>query len=342
MNSRERVLCSISHGRPDRTPKGDLAIEAKLERELAKMGGYDGDSPNELRLAALRFLGADIAHVHDYPVQPIGNDPQGRPLYHGAFGEEFALGEYGHALIKPALTDASEAFGYHMPSTELFSSQKINYFRREKDLFISAQVGGPISNLTWALGVENMMVWCLTEPEAMLAFANQLVEFEVLRANYFLDHGADAILIADDIAHNTGPFMRPNTMGRFAWPFYKMMIGRIKARRNVPVFLHTDGDIRTLLQQIADCGFDGLQSLQPSANMDILAVKRQYGSRLCLWGNLDLDRLMTFGTPLEVAEKTRWLCRNIGYDGGFILSTCNILIDAIPIENVVAMYTAAE
>jgi hypothetical protein len=24
MNGRERVLCSISHGRPDRTPKGDL------------------------------------------------------------------------------------------------------------------------------------------------------------------------------------------------------------------------------------------------------------------------------------------------------------------------------
>ena len=48
MNGRERVLCSISHGRPDRTPKGDLVIEAKLERELAKMGGCDGDNPNEL------------------------------------------------------------------------------------------------------------------------------------------------------------------------------------------------------------------------------------------------------------------------------------------------------
>lgn len=342
MNSRERVLCSISHGRPDRTPKGDLAIEAKLERELAKMGGYEGDNPNELRLTALRFLGADIAHVHDYPVQPIGNAPQGRPLYRGAFGEEFALGEYGYALIKPALSDASEAFDYRMPPTELFTSEKINFFRREQDLFISAQVGGPIGNMTWALDMRNMMVWCSTKPEAMLAFANQIAEFEVLRALYFLDHGADAILIADDIAYNRGPFMGPKIMDRFAWPFYKMMIGRIKAKRNVPVFLHTDGDIRTLLPQIADCGFDGLQSLQPSANVDILAVKRQHGSCLCLWGNLDLDRLMTFGTPLEVAEQTRWLCRNIGYDGGFLLSTCNILIDAIPIENVIAMYTAVE
>jgi uroporphyrinogen decarboxylase len=342
MNSRERVLCSISHGRPDRTPKGDLAIEPKLERQLAKAGGCDGDNPNELRLAALRFLGADIAHVHDYPVQSLGSDSQGRPVFHGAFGEEFVVGEFGHALNKPALSDPTEAFDYRRPSTELFTSEKIEFFRQEQDLFTSAQVGGPIGNLTWALGMENMMVWCLTDPEAMLAFANQTVEFEILRACYFLDHGADAILIADDIAHNTGPFMRPNTMERFAWPFYKQMIARIKACRNVPVFLHTDGDIRTLLPRIVECGFDGLQSLQPSANVDILAVKQKYGDRLCLWGNLDLDRLMTFGTPGEVEAQTRWLCRNIDTDGGYILSTCNILIDAVPLENAVAMYRAAE
>jgi hypothetical protein len=44
----------------------------------------------------------------------------------------------------------------------------------------------------------------------------------------------------------------------------------------------------------------------------------------------------------EVAEQVRWLCRNIGADGGFILSTCNILIDAIPLENAVATYKMAE
>jgi uroporphyrinogen decarboxylase len=76
--------------------------------------------------------------------------------------------------------------------------------------------------------------------------------------------------------------------------------------------------------------------------MDIAAVKKQYGDRLCLMGNLDLNRLMPFGTPAEIAEQVRWLCRTIGTDGGFILSTCNILIDAIPMDNAVAMYRAAE
>jgi uroporphyrinogen decarboxylase len=342
VNGRERVFCALRHARPDRTPKGDLAIEARLMQALAEAGGYTGDDANARYLAALRFLGADIAHVHDYPVEAIGDDAQGRPLFHGAFGEEFAINDYGHALVKPALADPSAAFTYAMPSLDLFSPEKIAFFRREQDLFVTAQVGGPISSLGWALGMETMMVWCLTEPEAMLTFAHRIIEFEIARACRFLDHGADAILIADDIAYNSGPFLRPASMARFAWPFYTDMIRRITGHRDVPVLLHTDGDIRKLLPAIVACGFDGLQSLQPSAGMDILAVKRQYGDQLCLWGNLDLDRLMTFGTPAEVAAQTRWLCRNIGVDGGFILSTCNILVDAVPLENALAMYRAAE
>jgi uroporphyrinogen decarboxylase len=342
MNGRERVFCALQHCRPDRTPKGDLAIEGRLMHTLAESGGYMGEDANSQLLSALRFLGADIAHVHDYPVQPLSGETRGRPMYRGAFGEEFACNDYGFALVKPALANSAEALEYSLPSPDLFSAEKIDFFRREQDLFVTAQVGGPISSLDWTLGMQNMLIWCHTNADAMLAFARQLVAYEIDRACRFLDHGADAIVIADDIAYNGGPFMRPTTMTRFAWLFYCEMIQRIKAYRRVPVFLHTDGDIRTLLPQIVACGFDGLQSLQPSAQMDILAVKQQYGDRLCLWGNLDLNHLMTFGTPEEIAEQARWLCRNIGADGGFILSTCNILIDAIPVENVLAMYRAAE
>jgi uroporphyrinogen decarboxylase len=341
MNSRERVLCAIRHSRPDQTPKGDLAIEARLMRSLAESGGYRGEDANGQLLAALRLLEADIAHVHDYPVQTLSEDAQGLPVYRGAFGEEFAISEYGSALVKPAFAAPAEAFDYSLPDPDLFSAGKIDFFRADENLFITAQVGGPISSLDWALGMQNMLIWCHTDADAMLAFARQLVAFETGRACRFLDHGADAIVIADDMAYNSGPFMRPASMTRFAWPFYTEMIQRIKAHRCVPVFLHSDGDIRTLLPQIVACGFDGLQSLQPSAQMNILEVKRQYGGQLCLWGNLDLNHLMTFGTPEEIAEQARWLCRNIGADGGFILGTCNILIDAIPVENALAMYHAA-
>lgn len=342
MTARERMMTALSHRCPDRTPKGDLSIEPKLEKALAATVGFTSGQPLPRRLAALRALNADLAHVHEYPVEPIGTDPAGCPVFRGAFGEEFACGEYGHTLVKRALQDPAEAFDYVAPSLDRATTTALEFFRRESDLFVSAQIGGPVSSLDWSLGMEDMLVWCLTDEEAMAAFAQKLMEFEIGRACRFLDHGADLILIADDIAFNSGPLLPAATMDVLAWPFYADMIRRIKAHRDVPVFLHTDGDIRTLLDKIVECGFDGIQSIQPSAGMDIVAVKKQYGDRLCLMGNLDLDRLMPFGTPAEIDTEVRRLCRTVGHDGGFILSTCNILIDAIPIQNALAMYRAAE
>ncbi|MEI6514723.1 MAG: uroporphyrinogen decarboxylase family protein [bacterium] len=339
---RQRVIDAIRHVRPDRTPKGDLAIEPKLLGALAKAGGFTGENPQHRRLAALRHLNADLAHVHEYPVQAIGTDGEGRPVFRGAFGEEFACAEYGHTLVRRALSEPAEAFDYVAPSLELATTADLDFFRKESDLFVSAQIGGPLSQMDWTLGLEEMMIWCLTDTDAMVAYARAMMEFEVGRALRFLDHGADMILIADDMAYNTGPFLPEACMEPLAWPFYADMIRRIKAHRDVPVFLHTDGDIRTLLDKIVGCGFDGLQSLQPSAGMDIEAVKKQYGDRLCLMGNLDLNRLMPFGTPAEITAEVHRLCRTIGADGGFILSTCNILVDAIPLDNAVAMYRATE
>jgi len=197
------------------------------------------------------------------------------------------------------------------------------------------------------LAIQNDLLRSLIGPESynnmnvtdkMKALTEKVIAYEVSRAKTFLDHGTDAILIADDIAYNTGLFLPPRIMDELAWPFYKGMIGEIKAHRDVPIFLHTDGDIRSVIGNIVDCGFDGLQSIQPSAGMDIEEVKREYGGRLCLMGNMDLDHLMPFGTPEEVAKQVKWLCNNISKDGGFILSTCNILTNMIPPANVLAMY----
>ena len=158
MNSRERVFSALRHCRPDRTPKGDLGIEAKLMHALAESGGYAGEDANEQLLAATRHLEADIVHVHDYPAQALGSDTQELPVYRGAFGEEFACSDYGYALVKPALANPAEAFEYTLPTPDLFSSEKIDFFRREQDLFVSAQVGGPISSLElhrfqWKAGI---------------------------------------------------------------------------------------------------------------------------------------------------------------------------------------------
>ena len=76
--------------------------------------------------------------------------------------------------------------------------------------------------------------------------------------------------------------------------------------------------------------------------MDIGTIKKQYGDVLCLFGNIDLDYIMTMASPEEVADEVKRTIEIAAPGGGFILSTCNTLINAIPAENAVAMYETAE
>ena len=338
MNHKERVLSAIEHRRPDRVPRGELAIEGEILKKLIWDAGFESMSPFERELEARRVLGADLINVHEYPMDQIGETDDGKAIMRGILGEEYSMTAHSSHLLRPAISDIAEMDAYEAPGPETCRTEMLEWFVANSDLFVMAQIMGPVSSLDWMLGMEDYLVWSMTDTDNVRTLSEKVVAYEVARARAFLDRGADAILIADDIAYNTGPFMPPPVMDELVWPIYRQMIQEIKAHKEVPVFMHTDGDIRPVLANIVDAGFDGLQSLQPSAGMDIAEVKREYGDHLCLMGNMDLDRLMTFGTPGEVTRQAAWLCDNIGADGGLILSTCNILTDSVPVANAMAMY----
>ena len=339
MTHKERVMAAIRHEKPDRVPRGELAIEKNLLRKLIGDDRFACLDDNERLLAAIRELGGDLVNIHQFPMEQVRQTSAG-PVFRSVLGDEHIIANGSSCLHKRAMDDIRQAGTYQAPDPSTCLTDNLDWFLANSGLFVFAQVMGPVSSLDWMLGTEDYMVWAMTDTEDIKAVTAKVVDYEIARACTFIDHGADAIMIADDIAFNTGLFLPPRIMDELAWPFYRQMIAAIKTREDVPVFLHTDGDIRAALALIVDCGFDGLQSLQPSAGMDIVAVKRQYGDKLCLMGNMDLDHLMTFGTPEEVAEQAAWLCENIGFDGGYILSTCNILTDAVPEANARAMYGA--
>ena len=50
---------------------------------------------------------------------------------------------------------------------------------------------------------------------------------------------------------------------------------------------HTDGNIRLLLDMILDVDFDCLDPIDPMGGLDIGEMKRDYGDRFALKGNVD-------------------------------------------------------
>ncbi len=73
--------------------------------------------------------------------------------------------------------------------------------------------------------------------------------------------------------------------------------------------------------------------------MDIRQMKRDYGDRLCLLGNVDLN-ILGLGTPEDVDREVRELIRDVGPGGGYIVTSGNSLASYLEPANVVALSEA--
>jgi uroporphyrinogen decarboxylase len=342
MTKVERMEAAFAHRESDRVPKGELCIESGIANRLLGKD-YPADYQHfERDLAVRQLLGIDFINIGDWPAEDLGLDDRGYRRYRSVYGEEYAMKGRAKMIVRPPLDDIANATSYPVPDIRRVSGALVARFARETDLFVMAQIGGPVSMLDEMFGMEDYLVYCLTNPAEIRTIGEKVMEFEVAKARLFIDSGAQAILIADDIAFNSGCLLPPASMRELVYPLYREAIAEIKRYRDLPVVMHSDGDLRLCLADIIECGFDGLQSLQPSAGMDIAAVKRDYGDALCLIGNIDLDWVMTMASPEEVARVTRATIETASPGGGYVLSTCNTLVDAIPEANALAMYRAAE
>jgi uroporphyrinogen decarboxylase len=106
-----------------------------------------------------------------------------------------------------------------------------------------------------------------------------------------------------------------------------------------PLIYHTDGDATLLLPDMVAAGIDCFQAIEPKC-MDIVAVKREYGRRLALMGNLDLGYTLTRGTPQEVEDNVKFLIKHIAPGGGLLLGSCNSITNYVPMENFKTMMRA--
>lgn len=146
------------------------------------------------------------------------------------------------------------------------------------------------------------------------------------------------IWVSDDIAYAQGLMIAPHWYRRFLFPWYKKM-GAICKDRGLLFIYHSDGRLWEVMEDIVDMGFDALHPIEPKA-MDIAEVKRRYGDRLALIGNIDLSYTLTRGTPAEVEAEVKERLRTIAPGGGYGLGSANSVTHYVPLANYHAMREA--
>ena len=108
-----------------------------------------------------------------------------------------------------------------------------------------------------------------------------------------------------------------------------------------PWIFHSDGNYQAILDDIVELGASGIHPIEKSS-MDTGWLKENYGERLCLIGNIDIDYTLSFGTEQEVDDEVLRRIGQLGPGGRYIISDSNSIPDGCKAENIIAMSKAVK
>ena len=145
--------------------------------------------------------------------------------------------------------------------------------------------------------------------------------------------------IGDDVAYKGKLLFSPAFLRRTFLRSLRRVIQPLKAAGMTIVF-HSDGYVMDLLDDLIDAGIDGLNPIEPIAGMDIGLLKRRYGDRLILVGNVDCSQVLPLGTVHDVVEATKACLRAAGHGGGLFIGSSSEIVPCTPVENILAFYEA--
>lgn len=335
MIPRERLLVALARGLPDRVPIMEMAVDWKVVRSLGYEGYFDliermdldGVAVNQV-LYLMGLRGVVLSLTHRYTdVWKVR-----KRLAH----------ELMPYTTSHPIQSLAQLRRYRPPNPRrdplLGAVRKTaRRFRGRRVVVLVAQA---VFAASWNLcGMERLLESYLLEPDFARELARVVLEYNMALHRLAIRAGAEVIILSDDYAHKSAPLMSPAQFREFVLPGLSAAVANIHDAGGLCI-KHTDGNVWELLDDIVGTGIDGLGPLEPAAGMDLAEVKRRYGSRVCVMGNVDVD-LLCRGSAEEVTRATATLLKEVSAGGGHILSSGNSITSAVNPENFRAMVSTA-
>ncbi|MEJ2413471.1 MAG: uroporphyrinogen decarboxylase family protein [Anaerolineales bacterium] len=331
MNSIERIQQVLERKEPDRVPHFEWMVDVKV-REALCPGVSD-----PLEFYDRMDWDAVISDPW-YAKEPVG---EGRWLSEWGYVIQDTAEEHGVEVESPIKTRAD--FERYQPPDPRAPGR---YQSIEKAVekyggrrAVIVHLNDVFTLPRYLMGMEDLLKAIIKDPELVKSLVDLSVDVNLELAKEVAQRGVKIVFTGDDYAYNTGPLMSPAHFRELFYPGLKRVIQGFK-ELGLYVIKHSDGNLWPILDMIIDSGIDCLDPIDPLGGMDLAEVKAKYGDRVALKGNVDCARLLTFGTPAEVAEATRTALKKGMPGGGFILSSSNSIHSAVQPDNYLAMLTA--
>ncbi len=352
---KSRVLAALNHEQPDRIPAGEWFWGAFLERwrtekhlpvETDPYRYFDLDivviNPNmDPHIKNFEVIEETGEHVvvktgWECTVKKKFSDPMPAYLDFSVktkedmekfeFEDPYDPRRYYRAG-DDMINGVGDAFRRNIPSF----TDRVNSYKDDFCLFGS--VCEPYETLWRIIGTTEALYKLALEPEVIANFNARITEFMIGigQAQVKAAGGAlSGLYLWGDVAYTRGMLFSPKTWEKLFYPHLKKMCQEFH-QIGVKVIYHGCGDSRPILDMMIDAGIDAYNPLEAKSGMDVVDLKRKYGTRLAFNGNIDV-RVLAWGTREEIKrEVLRKL--NAAKDGGFIFQSDHSVPGNVPPAN---------
>jgi len=350
MNSKERVLCAINLGVPDRVPMDFSANQGTLDRLYRDLNvsSYMG---------LLKYLHIDIFDLRGV-IDPIYKGPVPKETYltngvkQNFWGMRTRIMEtptgpeecYCDFVLKD-ITEAREMDKHLWPSADWFDFSDIeNRLKLWKEFCIMITGVSMFQHASFLRGLENLLMDMICNKELahylMDKFTNFYIEY-FDRLITYAKGNIDILRIADDIGMQNKQLVGTNTFNEFFSPRIKKIVDMAHSH-NVKIMYHSCGSIIPFIEKLIDLGVDILDPIQVRAkDMNPKDIKDNFGSSICLHGSIDTQYILPKGSVKDIEEEVKKMIDILGKNGGFIISPSHVLQTDVSTANVEALYSTA-
>jgi len=332
MNGRKRVLAALQRKEPDRVPVLEWAIDKNICKGIVENGDI---------LSVVDKLDLDgINFKADYEKEFISET-----VYIDEWGCKKKIADHFiDIVIENPIKNLSQCKNYKFPdphkSKRFKSLEKIiEKFGKDKALIFNTR--DIYSDLRDIIGYEESLMALISDRENLGRFLESCIEYNLVLAEIVhKKYGIDILVTTDDIADNRGLIFGPKSYFDFFAPKFEKVI---KSFKNLGFYCikHCDGNIMDVIDHFITSGIDCIDPIDPNGKMDIAYIKRKYGERVCIKGNVNCTTTLVSGTLDDVEESVKYCIKNTAIGGGYILSSSNTIHSGVKVENYLKMIETA-
>ena len=365
ISHRERVTMALNHQEPDRLPL-DLMGNATmlLDKTYLRLRDHlrltpippvrSGTTANYYDERILEYFDIDFRRLF------LKKHPQNKTIEYedGTFTDVWGVrfkkaGLYVNALTHPlqGAETVKQVEAYAWPKAEeMFTAEGLaaqaKQMYEETDYALVAR--NPLSLGFLDMGCQLMemaeFMMALAEfPEVAECIIAHLLELYKGVFGLFLDAVGpyvQMVEVGDDLGTQQSLLISPRMYRQFIKPAERELYALIHEKApQAALFRHTDGAIFPVIPDLIEVGVNVLNPVQTSSQgMEAARLKETYGQSVTFHGAV--EGLEGDVSVNQVVAEIKNRIDVLGPGGGYVLASCNHMIDVKP-ENIVAMFETA-